>query len=45
MNDATYLLDEALSKLADIRNIQTEMADTTTWEQSTQVSDITNNVA
>ncbi|KAI8058379.1 ubiquitin elongating factor core-domain-containing protein [Syncephalis plumigaleata] len=36
MNDTTYLLDEALSKLSDIRNIQTEMANTTAWEQSTQ---------
>ncbi|KAI9594512.1 ubiquitin elongating factor core-domain-containing protein [Syncephalis fuscata] len=36
MNDTTYLLDEALSKLAEIRNIQNEMADTTTWEQPLQ---------
>ncbi|RKP05111.1 ubiquitin elongating factor core-domain-containing protein [Thamnocephalis sphaerospora] len=36
MNDTTYLLDESLSKLTDIRNIQAEMADTTAWQQKTE---------
>ncbi|KAF8305671.1 hypothetical protein DL93DRAFT_2089352 [Clavulina sp. PMI_390] len=31
MNDATYLLDEALSKLSEIKSIQEEMADQTAW--------------
>ncbi|KAI9269014.1 ubiquitin elongating factor core-domain-containing protein [Phascolomyces articulosus] len=32
MSDVTYLLDESLSKLSEIHQIQTEMDDTTTWE-------------
>lgn len=32
MNDATYLLDESLSKLAEIHNIQRDMANTEYWE-------------
>lgn len=32
VNDATYLLDESLSKLASIKSMQTEMADRSAWE-------------
>ncbi|KAI8149698.1 ubiquitin elongating factor core-domain-containing protein [Fennellomyces sp. T-0311] len=32
MSDVTYLLDESLSKLSEIHQIQTEMDDTATWE-------------
>ena len=38
MSDVTYLLDESLSKLSEIHQIQTEMDDTTTWEAQPQVS-------
>ncbi|TPX33649.1 hypothetical protein SmJEL517_g03534 [Synchytrium microbalum] len=31
MNDTTYLLDESLSKLAEIHSLQNAMADTATW--------------
>lgn len=37
MNDTTYLLDEGLAKLIDIKNIQSEMADTNTWNAKPQV--------
>ena len=37
MSDVTYLLDESLSKLSEIHQIQTEMDDTTTWEAQPQV--------
>ncbi|CAG8504078.1 13438_t:CDS:10, partial [Ambispora leptoticha] len=36
MNDATYLLDESLSKLAEIHSIQLEMKNTVEWESRTQ---------
>jgi len=36
MNDATYLLDESLTKLTDIRNIQNEMENNAEWERKTQ---------
>ena len=36
MNDTTYLLDESLTKLADIRTLQDEMA-SPTWEQRPEV--------
>ncbi|TPX46860.1 hypothetical protein SeMB42_g02682 [Synchytrium endobioticum] len=36
MNDTTYLLDESLSKLAEIHQLQNAMADTATWEAQTQ---------
>ncbi|KAJ1549699.1 hypothetical protein HK096_011010 [Nowakowskiella sp. JEL0078] len=36
MNDTTYLLDESLSKLTEIRNIQNEMADETSWNSASQ---------
>ncbi|KAI9019583.1 ubiquitin elongating factor core-domain-containing protein [Phycomyces nitens] len=32
MSDVTYLLDESLSKLAEIHQIQTEMEDSATWD-------------
>ena len=32
MNDATYLLDEALSKLAGIKHLQTEMSSRAEWD-------------
>ncbi|CAG8526533.1 3489_t:CDS:10 [Diversispora eburnea] len=35
MNDATYLLDESLSKLTDIHNIQNEMDNKEQWEKET----------
>lgn len=35
MNDTTYLLDEGLTKLAEIREIEVEMEDTTTWQSKT----------
>lgn len=37
MNDATYLLDESLTKLTEIRNIQNEMDNIDEWEKKTQV--------
>ncbi|KAI8804051.1 ubiquitin elongating factor core-domain-containing protein [Cladochytrium replicatum] len=36
MNDTTYLLDESLSKLTEIRNVQNEMADEATWNAMPQ---------
>ncbi|EXX53635.1 hypothetical protein RhiirA5_349834 [Rhizophagus irregularis] len=36
MNDATYLLDESLTKLTEIRNIQNEMDNIDEWEKKTQ---------
>ncbi|KAI9297406.1 U-box-domain-containing protein [Neoconidiobolus thromboides FSU 785] len=36
MNDTTYLLDESISKLTEIHDIQTEMEDTITWNNQTQ---------
>ncbi|CAG8448174.1 2139_t:CDS:10, partial [Ambispora gerdemannii] len=36
MNDATYLLDECLTKLAEIHNIQLEMRNTVEWESRSQ---------
>ncbi|KAF9425201.1 hypothetical protein BGZ94_007753 [Podila epigama] len=35
MNDTTYLLDEGLTKLAEIREIEVEMEDVATWESKT----------
>lgn len=35
LNDATFLLDEALSKLVTIHDIQQEMADKATWDAQT----------
>ncbi|KAF9900188.1 hypothetical protein EC991_007790 [Linnemannia zychae] len=35
MNDTTYLLDEGLSKLAEIRGIEVEMDDKTAWAAQT----------
>ncbi|KAI9276222.1 ubiquitin elongating factor core-domain-containing protein [Sporodiniella umbellata] len=35
MSDVTYLMDESLSKLSEIHQIQTEMADQNSWEQQT----------
>ncbi|CAG8708529.1 9385_t:CDS:10, partial [Acaulospora morrowiae] len=35
MNDATYLLDESLTKLSEIHNIQIEMDDRETWDRQT----------
>ena len=37
MNDATFLLDESLTKLTDIRNIQNEMDNIEEWNKQTQV--------
>ncbi|RIA98699.1 ubiquitin elongating factor core-domain-containing protein [Glomus cerebriforme] len=36
MNDATYLLDESLTKLTELRNIQNEMDNTDEWNRKTQ---------
>jgi len=36
INDTTYLLDESISKLSEIHAIQTEMDQTSTWEQQTE---------
>ncbi|KAJ3088787.1 hypothetical protein HK102_007908 [Quaeritorhiza haematococci] len=36
MNDTTYLLDESLSKLTEIRNIENEMADAATYNAKPQ---------
>ncbi|RUP52168.1 hypothetical protein BC936DRAFT_138761 [Jimgerdemannia flammicorona] len=36
MSDVTYLLDESLTKLAEIHRIQSEMGDTAAWEAQTQ---------
>jgi ubiquitin conjugation factor E4 B len=35
MNDTTYLLDEGLTKLAEIREVELEMEDITTWQSKT----------
>lgn len=43
MNDATFLLDESLTKLTEIRNIQNEMDNTAEWERKTQVISNTTN--
>ena len=37
MNDATFLLDESLTKLTDIHNIQNEMDNVAEWNKQTQV--------
>ncbi len=37
MNDATFLLDESLTKLTEIRNIQNEMDNVAEWNSQTQV--------
>lgn len=39
MSDVTYLMDESLSKLSEIHQIQTEMSNQIAWEQQTPVSD------
>lgn len=36
MNDTTYLLDEALTKLTEIHSIQNEMIDVATWNQQSE---------
>lgn len=36
MNDATYLLDESLSKLAEIKHLQAEMSNREEWEARDQ---------
>ena len=36
MNDTTYLLDESLSKLSEIHQLQNAMADSATWEAQPQ---------
>lgn len=36
MNDATYLLDEALSKLTEIKTLQAEMANRAAWDAQEQ---------
>ncbi|KAG2045883.1 hypothetical protein BDR06DRAFT_965538, partial [Suillus hirtellus] len=36
INDVTYLMDESLSELTQIRNIQTEMRDQTVWNARPQ---------
>lgn len=41
MSDVTYLLDESLSKLSEIHQIQTEMDNQAEWEAQSQVSGIT----
>lgn len=38
MSDVTYLMDESLSKLAEIHQIQLEMKDKAAWEAQTPVS-------
>lgn len=38
MSDVTYLMDESLSKLSEIHQIQTEMNNQAAWEQQTPVS-------
>ncbi|KAJ3309150.1 hypothetical protein HDU76_003712 [Blyttiomyces sp. JEL0837] len=38
MNDTTYLLDESLTKLAEIHKIQDEMADVETWNNTPQAT-------
>src|ERR1700722_3904966 len=35
INDVTYLMDESLSELTQIHNIQTEMQDTAAWSAQT----------
>lgn len=40
MSDVTYLMDESLSKLSEIHQIQTEMKDKASWEAQTPVSEI-----
>lgn len=37
MSDVTYLMDESLSKLAEIHQIQTEMSNQAAWEAQTPV--------
>lgn len=37
MSDVTYLMDESLSKLAEIHQIQTEMSIQAAWEAQTPV--------
>ncbi|KAI7869787.1 ubiquitin elongating factor core-domain-containing protein [Spinellus fusiger] len=39
MSDVTYLLDESLSKLTEIHQIQTEMEDTATWSAQTNLQE------
>jgi ubiquitin conjugation factor E4 B len=36
INDVTYLMDESLSELTQIHNIEVEMADQATWNSQTQ---------
>lgn len=38
MSDVTYLMDESLSKLSEIHQIQTEMKDKAAWEAQPPVS-------
>lgn len=38
MSDVTYLMDESLSKLTEIHQIQLEMRDQAAWEAQTPVS-------
>lgn len=38
MSDVTYLMDESLSKLTEIHQIQLEMKDQAAWEAQTPVS-------
>jgi len=38
MNDTTYLLDEALTKLAEIHVIQKEMANVKSWNEESDVN-------
>ncbi len=37
MNDTTYLLDEGLTKLSDIRNLENEMENEAEWRAKPQV--------
>jgi ubiquitin conjugation factor E4 B len=38
MSDVTYLLDESLTKLSEIHQIQKDMEDTAAWEAQPPVS-------
>lgn len=38
MSDVTYLMDESLSKLTEIHQIQLEMNNKAAWESQTSVS-------
>lgn len=38
MSDVTYLMDESLSKLTEIHQIQLEMKDQVSWQAQTPVS-------